>query len=84
MASDIELLREASLFSDMDDKELAAMRSAMDEHTFCPGQNIIRENEEGKLQVASTNDKANQKPISPQCALVVARLPYMNKTLHHQ
>ncbi len=49
MLNEIKLLRQASIFSDMDDTELAAMRGVMDEHTFVPGQNIIREGEEGKF-----------------------------------
>ncbi|MEI6232676.1 MAG: DUF1003 domain-containing protein [Planctomycetota bacterium] len=48
MKRQIELLKQASLFSDMDDTELAAMRVVMEEHSFVPGQNIIRENEDGK------------------------------------
>ncbi len=49
MMSQIKLLRQASLFSDMDDQEIAAMRGEMEEHSFVPGQTIIRENEDGKL-----------------------------------
>jgi len=48
MLNEIELLRKASLFSDMDDQEITAMRGVMEEHSFVPGQNIIRENEDGK------------------------------------
>ena len=59
MLNEIKLLRQASLFSDMDDTELAAVRGAMDEHTFVPGQNIIRENEEGNLVYVIVAGSAN-------------------------
>ena len=45
--SDADLLKQVPLFSEMDDNELAGLRSVMDLVRYTPGQGIIHEDEQG-------------------------------------
>jgi uncharacterized membrane protein len=56
---DLELLKQASLFKNMDDTELNDVRAMMEQFTFVPGQTIIREHEEGKYVYVLTEGSAN-------------------------
>src|SRR5215216_6062981 len=51
-------LREVSLFSEMDEQEVAGIRSIMDEMKFKPGQVIIREGDVGDLFYVITEGHA--------------------------
>ena len=51
-------LREVPLFSEMDEQEVAGIRSIMDELKFKPGQVIIREGELGDLFYVITEGHA--------------------------
>jgi len=45
--NDVELLKQVPLFSQMDDNELAGLRSIMERVQYSPGQGIIHEDEKG-------------------------------------
>src|SRR6266498_3101051 len=51
-------LREIPLFSEMDEQEVAGIRSIMDEKKFKPGQIIIREGDVGDLFYVITEGQA--------------------------
>lgn len=45
--NDIATLRQVPLFSQMDDDELAALRTIMERHSYVPGQSIVLDGDEG-------------------------------------